>query len=205
MASGETEENNKKNLGQNSRSLGLKPGLFEYEEIFLNSFKKTPLFSSVVQYMGLQSCIKYAHNYMPQQFIEIELFNVSVMLFNMLMVTLMKSPYSLRPRHQRVIKVKSITIKSNVERETVSHMGNCFMQQDAGLINIVIKFRSVMTMTRCTRSLLHSRLLPTHRSTCIVSAFLTITVTPLKVASRVAIVFVINSRMLISPFIPYKC
>jgi len=65
MASGETEENNKKNLGQNSRSLGLKPGLFEYEEIFLNSFKKTPLFSSVVQYMGLQSCIKYAHNYMP--------------------------------------------------------------------------------------------------------------------------------------------
>jgi len=63
----------------------------------------------------------------------------------------------------------------------------------------------VMTMTRCTRSLLHSRLLPTRWSTYTVSAFLTITVTPLKVASRVAIVFVINSRMLDSAFIPYKC
>ena len=64
---------------------------------------------------------------------------------------------------------------------------------------------TVMTMTRCLRSLLHSRLLPTHWSTCIVSAFLTITVTPLKVASRVAIVFVMNSRMLDSAFIRYKC
>jgi hypothetical protein len=41
MASGETEENYK-NLGQKSPSLGLKPGLTEYEAVvlFLNSLKK---------------------------------------------------------------------------------------------------------------------------------------------------------------------
>jgi len=60
----------------------------------------------------------------------------------MVMVNLIDSPYSLHPRHLRVFKVDSITMKCNVEMETVSHIGYGFLQQDALLTDIVIKFRS---------------------------------------------------------------